>query len=230
MEYWSDLYLELSHKITGLFVVKNNVSTFNDLAITYPNPKNLWASKVIDTGYIYLFQDGIWNNTLLKEFYLNEIKWCDLWHEQVSFLTAELPFPTPAIFISFKMLSGDDKGLKGQICNTQIDFRLFYETFSDTYSGSINQTTAIKFLKQLTNIHKLFHGTSGTNYSEMRRVDMTDEDSGGAGNLYRISFQCIVDDMSAMIEYNDTDVEDISIERGSKTEAPVDTSMFIVET
>ena len=178
MEYWSDLYLELSQQIT------ENIPS---------------------------------------------IEWCDLWHEQVSYLTSELPFPTPAVFIAFNMLSTEDKGLKGQLCNTQIDFYLFYETFSDTYFGSINQDSALNFLKQITEIHKLFHGTSGTNYSEMRRVDMKREDSGDAGNLYRISFQCTVDDMSAMAQYNDTDVNEIAITRDGKTVEPIDSSMFIVE-
>ena len=178
MQYWSELYLEISKQITDN---------------------------------------------------LPEIQWCDLWHEQVSYLTSELPFPTPAVFISLNMLNTEDKGLKGQLCNTQIDFYLFFETFSDSYSGSINRDSALNFLNQLTEIHKLFHGTSGTNFSEMRRVDMKREDSGDSGNLYRISFQCTVDDMSAMEEYNDTDVEDIVITRDGSTIVPVDTSTFIVE-
>lgn len=145
---------------------------------------------------------------------LNQIQWVDLWHEQVSYLTSELPFPTPSIFISFNMLNADDKGMKGQLCNTQIDFYLFYETFSDTAIGSINQDSALDFLKQLTEIHKLFHATSGTNYFSMRRVDMKREESGGAGNMYRISFQCDVDDMSAMPDITEQDVNEINLLRG----------------
>ena len=53
---------------------------------------------------------------------LQQIEWVDLWHEQVNYLTEELPFPTPAVFISFILLNADDKGMKGQLCNTQIDF------------------------------------------------------------------------------------------------------------
>lgn len=139
------------------------------------------------------------------------IEWVDLWHEQVSYLTDELPFPTPAVFISFILVNADDKGMKGQLCNTQVDFYLFYETFSDTYQGSVNRTGAINYLKALTGIHKLLHGTSGENFSEMRRVAMGREDSGGAGNLYKISFQCIVDDMSAMNEITEEQVNDVDI-------------------
>ena len=140
---------------------------------------------------------------------LQQIEWVDLWHEQIGYLTEELPFPTPAVFISFIMLNADDKGMKGQLCDTQIDFYLFYETFSDTYLGSVNHDSATGFLNQLTELHKLFHATSGTNYFQMRRVGMNREDSGGAGNLYRISFQCLVDDMSAMPDTNEELVNEV---------------------
>jgi len=145
---------------------------------------------------------------------LSQIQWVDLWHEQVSYLTDELPFPSPAVFISFNMIGTEDKGMKGQICNTQIDFYLFYETFSDTAIGSINQDSALDFLKQLTEIYKLFHGTSGDNYYSMRRVDMKREDSGSAGNLYRMSFQCMVDDMSAMPDITEQEVNEIDLSHG----------------
>ena len=154
------------------------------------------------------------------------IEWVDLWHEQISYLTEELPFPTPAVFIAFNMLKADDKGMNGQLCNTQIDFYLFFETFSDTYVGSVNQGSALDFLKHLTEIHNLFHGTSGTNYFEMSRVDMKREDSGGAGNLYRISFQCMVDDMSATPDYNEETVEDINLTRDTSPVAAIDTAPF----
>ena len=36
---------------------------------------------------------------------LQQIEWIDLWHEQVGYLTEELPFPTPAVFISFNLLN-----------------------------------------------------------------------------------------------------------------------------
>jgi hypothetical protein len=44
----------------------------------------------------------------------------------------------------------------------------------------------------------------------MRRVDMNREDSGGAGNLYRISFECLVTDYSAKVLF--TEVESLTKE------------------
>lgn len=140
-----------------------------------------------------------------------EIKWVDLWHEQISFLTEELPFPTPAVFIGLTTNKCDDYSLLIQECDMQVDFYLFFETFSDTYQGAYNQSSAITFLRLLTKLHTCFHGVSGTNYQTMRRVDMRREDSGGAGNLYRISFSFNTVDASAQKEYDETQINEIAI-------------------
>ncbi|WP_165025246.1 hypothetical protein [Dysgonomonas sp. ZJ279] len=52
----------------------------------------------------------------------------------------------------------------------------------------------------------------------MRRVYMAREESGGSGNLYRISFQCIVTDYSAQhlfIESQDP-YRELEIEKGER--------------
>jgi len=154
---------------------------------------------------------------------LDEIRWIDLWHDQVSYLTDELPFPVPAVFISFNTISCNDKGLLIQDCDTQVDLYLYYETFSDTYQGSFNQDSAIEFMRSVTKLHQAFHGTSGVNFSSMRRVDMRREESGGAGNLYRISFACIVEDASAKVLYDNQMVNEVVIERtDTETDSIID--------
>jgi len=142
----------------------------------------------------------------------------DLWHEQVSYLTEELPFSTPAIFVAFSTIETQDRGLLIQDVITQIDMYLFYETFSDTYDDSMNQDNALEYLEQLSELHALFHGKPGNSFSEMRRVDMRREDSGGAGNLYRISFQCLINDTSAAVLFTET--ENPAAELDIKNEAP----------
>jgi hypothetical protein len=153
---------------------------------------------------------------------LKEIEWIDLWHEQVSYLTEELPFPSPSLFLSFDTIACNDKGKLIQDCDTQVDMYLFFETFSDTYHGSLNRGSAINFLKSLTNIHKTFHGKSGENFFEMRRVAVKREESGGAGNLYRISFACNVEDASAQEVVSKQTVNEVSIEN-SAPERPIPT-------
>jgi len=146
---------------------------------------------------------------------IEEIRWVDLWHEQVNYLTEELPFPTPAVFVAFNTRGTEDKGTLVQDCHTQIDFFLFYETFSDSYDGSQNQDGALNFLNKLTELYALFHGKPGENYSEMRRIDMSREESGGAGNLYRISFECLVTDYAAQELFNEvqTPTKEVQIKK-----------------
>jgi len=127
-----------------------------------------------------------------------EVLWIDLWHNQVNFLQEEHPFRTPAVFLGFRTLGTNDLGTRQQEVNLQVDFYLFYETFADTYSGAFNQDSALGFLDLMEKIHGTFHGTSGENYAAMRRVSFNPEDTGGAGNLYRITFTCILQDVSAV--------------------------------
>jgi hypothetical protein len=216
MEYWSDLYIELEEKIAG---IRNSgqVETPEDLN-TIIGARDGDGYRALSNNRIYKYSAGQWKESKRTKFEgdMPEIEHTDLWHDQISFLTSELPFATPAVFIGFSTVDIADRGLLAQECNTQIDFYLFFETFSDTYSGSYNQDRALDFLKSLTRLHALFHGKAGENYSEMRRVDMRREESGGAGNLYRISFQCLVVDYSAgylFVESENPDAE-LDIKKG----------------
>ena len=148
---------------------------------------------------------------------LPDVRWVDLWHEQINYLTEELPFLTPAVFVGFGTREADDAGL-----TVQVDLRLFYETFSDTYDGSANQDKALAFLDRLTELHALFHGKSGRYFTEMRRIDMSREESGDAGNLYRISFECLVTDYSAQVLFTEADMNgrEIEVERAAAVTPP----------
>lgn len=90
-----------------------------------------------------------------------EIEHIDMWHEQVSFLDEEHPFLSPAVFIEFNTLGIEDEGLLVQRLHTQIDFRLFYETFSDTCEGAEMQEEALSFLDLLTLLGMMLHGKRG---------------------------------------------------------------------
>jgi hypothetical protein len=153
---------------------------------------------------------------------LEHIKWVDLWHDQANYLTDELPFPTPAVFVGFNTTGVDDTGKKTQQCNVQIDMYLFYETFSDTYSGSYNQERALEFLNELTRLHVLFHGKSGVHFSAMRRTDMNREESGGTGNLYRISFECLVTDYSAQELFAELENSNAELEASNEDVPPAE--------
>ncbi len=133
---------------------------------------------------------------------IETINWIDLWHNQVGFLVEEHPFPTPAVFLSFRILSVEDLSEKAQEVSLQIDMFYFYETLLDTYQGAYNEDDALDYLGNLTKLYQLFHATSGDNFSEMRRVGLAAVDTGSSGNLYRQSFTCTTVDATALKRFD----------------------------
>lgn len=142
---------------------------------------------------------------------LEHIKHVDLWSEQVSFLMDEHPFKAPAIFIAYRSLATKDGSNKSQSLKLGVDIYYYYETFADTRKGSKTQNKALNFLNTLTQIHQVFHGTSGQYYSEMRRVGFAPVETGTANLLYVVKFECMVSDDSAMAFGEDTNVNEVEI-------------------
>lgn len=140
-----------------------------------------------------------------------EIKWIDLWHNQVGFLDEEHPFPAPALFLGFRSMGIEDLAARIQKVSVQVDVYVFYETFADTYKGGINQSDALEFLCLMDYVQATLHGTTGQTYSEMRRTDFAPVDTGSAGNLYRISFTCNLIDEFAKKQYGENE-EDIEVD------------------
>lgn len=139
------------------------------------------------------------------------IEWVDLWHNQVNFLEDEHPFPTPAVFLSFRTMIVEDARENMQIMRLQVEAYLFYETFADTYKGSVNQGSALDFLDLMNSIYAKLHGTTGENYSEMRRTGFNPVDTGSAGNLYQITFECNAVDLAAKPVYEEAGILDMKV-------------------
>lgn len=140
------------------------------------------------------------------------IKWIDLWNSQVYNLEGEHPFPAPAVFLAFRSNSMQDMGVKVQNVNLQVDVFLFYETFLDTFKGAYNQDEALEFLDSLDQINTVLHGSSGENYSSMSRVSFSPVDTGGSGNLYSVTYNCVLVDYSASPKFEDGNFKDLEIE------------------
>lgn len=128
---------------------------------------------------------------------INEVKWVDVWKNQVSFLDSELPFPAPAVFLAFQSDNMSDLSQKQQDITMLVTAYIYYETFAESFEGSYNQDSALGFGEILTNVHKNLHGTSGTNFSSMKRIGFQPVDFLGAGLLYQQTFTCQVIDKSA---------------------------------
>jgi hypothetical protein len=140
------------------------------------------------------------------------IQWVDLWNSQVYNLDGEHPFPAPAVFLAFRSSRMDDAGVKLQKVLMQVDVFLFYETFLDTFKGAYNQVEALEFLDIMDSINKELHGGSGACYSNMKRVSFSPVDTGGAGNLYSITYTCELMDYSAVKEWEEGEFNGLDIE------------------
>jgi len=140
-----------------------------------------------------------------------DVEYIDLWHEQTDHLDEEHPFPTPAVFIAFNTLDTEDNGVLVQDMKLQLDLYVFWETFSDTYDGAVMQEEALNYLNLLTVLNVLFHGYTSDNFSTLRKTGFQRMDSGGAGNLYRVSFECPVRDYSAQELHGIADMADRDI-------------------
>lgn len=145
---------------------------------------------------------------------IDAVRWIDLWNSQVYNLEQQHPFPAPAVFLAFRANNMADMGDKVQNVKMQVDVFLFYETFADTYNGSYNQADALAFLDIIDELNKMLHGSSGTQYSSMRRVSFSPLDTGGAGNLYSITYNCELVDYSAQPDWQEGKFEDVSTEPG----------------
>lgn len=144
---------------------------------------------------------------------IEEVKWIDLWNSQVYHLEEEHPFPAPAIFLAFRSNAMTDISDKVQNVHLQVDVFVFYETFADTYKGSFNQDDAMAFLEILDKINALLHGSAGQQYSSMRRVSFSPVDTGGAGNLWSITYSCELIDTSAQPEWEKVKACDVEVEK-----------------
>jgi hypothetical protein len=142
---------------------------------------------------------------------IDGVKWVDLWNSQVYNLEGEHPFPAPAVFLAFRSQLMENAGIKIQKVKMQIDVFLFFETFADTYHESWNQTEALKYLDILDQINFKLHGSSGATYTGMSRISFSPVDTGGAGNLYNLVYECTVIDYSAVKPLEDGTFADMNI-------------------
>ena len=149
--------------------------------------------------------------TLLSS--IEQVKWVDLWSEQIDILENDLPFPVPAVFLEFSSNGITDLGNNSQSINMQVDVIILDETMSNTFHGSSNQNTALKFMDIMELVNAKLHGSKGNHYGGMRRLDFRPERMGTAQLAYRAVYECTATDMSAANETDTVTGDDIQINR-----------------
>lgn len=159
---------------------------------------------------------------MLKELYqelaatlssIEDVKWVDLWHEQIGFLAEEHPFPTPALFIGFSSLEIHKYGKGYQRILMQVDVYVFHESFLDTFQGAYNQNDALYYMLLMDKVNVKLHGKDGETHKNMERIGFDRMESGGAGTLYKISFTCWVLDTLTVPEVVEEEYTDVRVSK-----------------
>lgn len=162
----------------------------------------------------------------------DEIQWIDLWHDQITYLEEEYAFQFPAVFIGFRFPDIRDLRDGIQDINGFIEFTVAYHTLADTYDGSENQSSALKFTELLTNLHKNLQTKAGENFSALKRRSIIPIETGSNVIVYRLSYETIIRDYSPLEkkEANTTpkEVSLAKIEDAAPPEPPSE-PMFIVD-
>jgi hypothetical protein len=129
--------------------------------------------------------------------HMPHILWQDLWSDQITLIDGEHAWEAPAIFWEFRSPSMQDLQEGAQLVDIQIDVYLYYETFLDTAHETYNQGDALEYLKDLSKINEVLHGYMGEHIDHLRRESFSRVDTGGFGNLYRVTYMASTRDHSA---------------------------------
>lgn len=148
-----------------------------------------------------------------------EIKHKDLWYEQINFPKEDYPYPDRSLFMDIKIDQIETLSQNIQDLNCTITFYFVFNTFSDTFHGSVNQSTALEFVDILSKLHGALQGTSGNNFSPLDRVkDERFVTREGYLNIREMSYKTIIRDYAAVKEYRIVTVDEIAI---NDSQAPV---------
>ncbi len=129
-----------------------------------------------------------------------QIKWIDLWRNQINFLENEYGFPFPAVFLSFRANQMNDLPGHNQNIDTSIDLYLAYETLADTYHGAVNQQSALEFFEILEKLNTCLHASGGDTFTGMRRHSFTPIDTTDGILLYRVTYNATLIDRSGNVK------------------------------
>lgn len=111
-------------------------------------------------------------------------------------------FPRPAVFMSFGRFEWES-GVNGTQRGTGvIKFRIAFENYAESYTGSVNQETALEFFEFNEKVHEALQGLSGTYFEALKRV--SDEDDEDHGNIIVtiMEYQTVLIDNSALVTKN----------------------------
>jgi hypothetical protein len=101
---------------------------------------------------------------------LPSLQWVDRDKGQFEQMDRELPIPFPAILLSFGRAEYETVGKSTQEGSGILRIRVGYESYAESFDGSIDQEQALKFWEFMEEVHKKLQGLSGTYFSSLERI------------------------------------------------------------
>lgn len=143
---------------------------------------------------------------------IEEVTHVDLWHEQTNYEAEEYPYPMHSVFFEFNTDNIKTIGNNVQDINAIITVYHVFDTLSDTYDQSENQSTALEFGKVIRKIHKTLQGVSGNNFSSLDRTGLGRHPSKEYLLVYKQTYACQIIDYSGQKEYSSVELTGISVQ------------------
>ncbi|HRY33412.1 MAG TPA: hypothetical protein P5531_10640 [Bacteroidales bacterium] len=143
-----------------------------------------------------------------------EIKFVDLWAQQVDSPENEYPFPVPAAFIEVNSDKIDDLAVNAQAMNMEIRIYLLFIPSEASHEGATGHVDISKFGEILRKIYRLLQGKAGDNFGQCTRIALTREQAPPYEWLYSQTFTTMILDYSAQKAYEEGELEEVQPEEG----------------
>jgi hypothetical protein len=153
--------------------------------------------------------------SLMRE--IDEIRFIDMWANQVDDPNEEYPFPCPAAFIEVTTPQVDDIGENVQHLTSEVKIYLLYLPTSDTHKMDDNSGDLDAFGDIMKKIYQKLHGKAGQNFSQATRTQGPSREKAQPYEwLYSQTFRTIIQDYSACKEYGEGEANEMTVELGTK--------------
>lgn len=107
---------------------------------------------------------------------LPRLKWVDKNRGQIQHLTTELVIPMPAILIAFPGTDYEYQGAGSQKGMAIVRITMLFESYADTFHGSVNQDTALEYLLYCDAVYECLENFYGDNFSALKRIREEEEE------------------------------------------------------
>jgi hypothetical protein len=147
---------------------------------------------------------------------IDDIRFVDLWADQVNDPQEEYPFPFPAAFLELTTSDNEDLGENIQDLSTHVKIYLLYIPVYDTHREENSHDLDV-FGELLKKIYQALQGVAGDNFSQATRISGPSKEKAQPYEwLYSQTFRTIIRDYSAAKEYKEGELGDITVSMGSK--------------